>query len=43
MTDDEWVEQANFVGTCTCEHDPAEHGWGECGVGDCECAAGWEE
>jgi hypothetical protein len=32
-----------FAGECTCEHAPEDHGWGSCGVYDCECEAGWEE
>lgn len=41
--DEEWIEQPVFVGTCVCEHGQYDHGWGECSIGDCECAAGWEE
>lgn len=43
---DEWyVEEyaSYFEGDCTCEHEPEEHGWGECGVDGCACEAGWVE
>lgn len=36
----EWV---NFIGPCTCEHDPDEHGWCKCNVKDCKCEAHYEE
>ena len=40
----EWPDDApRFTGDCTCEHDPGAHGWGCCEVGDCGCAAGWED
>ena len=38
-----------FIGRCTCEHEPEEHGWGSCDRGPgsptegCDCEAGWEE
>lgn len=32
----------SFVG-CTCEHEPEQHGWGECKVPGCPCEGGWEE
>ena len=35
--------QIYFVGPCTCEHEADQHGWGSCGVEDCDCEAGWEE
>jgi hypothetical protein len=31
-----------FIG-CTCEHEPEEHGWGNCNVPGCPCEGGWEE
>lgn len=42
-----WDEESQelityFVG-CTCEHEPEEHGWGECDVPGCPCEGGWEE
>ncbi len=41
--DDETVEyEPVFVG-CTCDHDPEDHGWGECLEDDCPCEGGWEE
>lgn len=55
MSDDDDIEYgAYFEGSCTCEHEPEDHGWGECGVesecscGDgnvdmCMCEAGWVE
>lgn len=49
MFDDEYNEIVFFSGTCTCEHEGYEHGWGECDVIDdetitkCPCEAGWEE
>lgn len=38
----DWEEQHTFTG-CTCDHDPEEHGWGECNVEGCDCEGGWEE
>lgn len=44
-----------FEGTCTCEHEPEQHGWGSCDVMfqprgvagqmlmPCPCEAGWVE
>lgn len=42
-TEDEWVEHAYFTGECTCDHEAEAHSWGDCGVDDCPCEAGWEE
>ena len=36
-------EQIYFGGTCTCQHDHEDHGWGHCSVEGCDCEAGWEE
>jgi len=36
-------DHVTFQGTCTCAHDPEQHGWGHCGVDSCNCEAGWEE
>lgn len=36
-------EQIYFDGTCTCEHETGEHGWGHCDQPDCPCEAGWCE
>jgi hypothetical protein len=38
----EWTESAAFV-DCTCGHDPEEHGWGRCDVGECPCEGGREK
>lgn len=44
FTDDEdYEEYSYFEGPCTCVHDAYAHGWGECGVDDCPCEAGWVE
>lgn len=43
MARDEYDDTVQFVGPCTCEHEPEEHTWGCCGVGECNCDAGWEE
>jgi hypothetical protein len=46
MEDDDEPEfeySAIFAGSCTCDHEREEHGWGSCNVEDCECEAGWEE
>lgn len=32
-----------FVGPCTCNHEPDEHGWLACNVAHCVCDARWEE
>jgi hypothetical protein len=40
----DWTEvDVAFIGPCTCEHAPEEHGWGSCDVEGCPCEAGWEE
>lgn len=46
MTDT--IYDIEFVGECTCEHDPDDHGWGRCDViledgTRCPCQAGWVE
>jgi hypothetical protein len=51
--DEPQYELTYFIGECTCPHEDAQHGWGDCGfpvgVDDdgeavlCECQAGWEE
>ena len=28
---------------CTCAHDAEEHSYGQCGVDNCSCEAGWVE
>lgn len=38
-----YEETAYFVGPCTCDHTPEEHGWGSCDFEGCLCEAGWEE
>jgi hypothetical protein len=46
MSDDDWFcpeEYVTFIGPCTCEHEPDNHTWGECGIVGCPCEAGWEE
>lgn len=48
MSDYEGDYPTYFVGPCTCEHEPEEHGWGLCGQklpdgSFCPCEAGWEE
>lgn len=35
--------EASFRGPCTCDHEPEDHSWGQCGVEGCACEAGWEE
>lgn len=32
MSDDGWEEFPTFQGTCICEHEPEQHGWGICDV-----------
>jgi hypothetical protein len=34
---------AAFIGPCTCDHEPEQHGWGSCDQDGCTCEAGWEE
>lgn len=29
-------------GECSCDHEPEQHGWGECEVEGCKCKANWE-
>lgn len=54
--DDDYIEiNPIFEGTCTCEHEPEQHGWGSCDVVfqpggtagqmllECQCEAGWVE
>lgn len=41
--DDYDEEYTCFEGPCTCLHAEDAHGWGECGVEDCQCEAGWVE
>jgi len=36
-------EGPQFVGPCTCDHEPEDHGWGKCDVEGCDCEAGWED
>ena len=44
MEDEDYEDyQVYFVGYCNCTHGQEEHGWGECGVNDCKCEAGYEE
>jgi hypothetical protein len=38
-----WEEIQTFSGSCTCDHDRDEHGWGHCDVEGCDCEAGWED
>ncbi len=40
---EEYEEFYTFDGECICEHERESHGWGECGIDDCDCPAGWEE
>lgn len=40
---EDYEEHIYFVGPCSCDHEPGEHGWGQCDVEGCECNAGWEE
>lgn len=45
MTEDDDTlpeDSVAFFG-CICDHDPDDHGWGECDVPDCPCEGGWEE
>jgi hypothetical protein len=28
---------------CTCDHEPEQHGWGNCEVEGCNCEGGWTE
>lgn len=35
-------EQSYFGGPCTCKHSEDEHDYGSCGIGGCDCQAGWE-
>ena len=42
MNDEEFEYNAQLV-DCNCDHEPEEHGWGECNVDGCDCAGGWEE
>lgn len=54
--EDTYIEiNPSFEGTCTCEHDAEQHGWGSCevavtaggpggqGLLPCQCEAGWVE
>lgn len=41
--DDDDVEYGAYFIGCTCEHEPEDHGWGECEVDGCDCEGGWEE
>jgi hypothetical protein len=42
--DDEGFEYSvSWGGTCVCDHEADEHGWGSCDVDGCPCEAGWEE
>ena len=44
--DNEWdcqEDSVSFVGPCTCEHEPEEHGWIGCNVEGCDCEAHFEE
>jgi hypothetical protein len=43
MDDEEYEESTYFMGECTCKHEREEHDWGQCGVDNCKCEAGWEE
>lgn len=36
-------EDLVHIEDCTCDHDPDEHGWGECDVEECPCEGGWTE
>jgi len=37
------IEDWTFVGTCTCEHDKYQHGFGWCDFDGCKCQAGWKD
>ena len=46
--DDDYYEVNPVFCDCTCEHEPEEHGWGQCDAvlangEDCPCEGGWEE
>lgn len=44
--DEDWdgpEDHATFIGPCTCQHRPEEHGWYSCDAEDCDCEAHWEE
>jgi len=41
--DEEFEYPEPFFFGCTCDHEPDEHGWGECDVEGCDCEGGWEE
>jgi hypothetical protein len=43
--DEETLPEDNgiFVGPCTCEHFPSEHGYMTCLIVNCDCEAHWEE
>ena len=41
--EDDYEDHSYFTGNCTCDHDEDRHSWGECGINDCTCQAGWEE
>jgi hypothetical protein len=36
-------EDLVHIEDCTCDHEPDEHGWGECNVEGCPCEGGWTE
>jgi len=36
-------EDQIYFTDCTCDHDPDDHGWGECEVEGCFCEGGWTE
>ncbi len=40
---DDIPEEHVHMEDCTCEHEPGEHGWGECRVEGCACEGGWTE
>jgi len=40
---EELTEEQSYFCDCTCDHDPDQHGWGQCNVEGCECEGGWEE
>ncbi len=35
-------EDHAYLTDCTCEHEPEQHGWGECEVEGCDCDGHWE-